>query len=114
MTIASRTPEGEPFACRVCGAVDRVEVSPLVGDAVCTRCGGYIAKFLGHFDHLGHRQRIVLETDLAELLGGDSLDVVERMMELEEELGVMMDWDEVARCQTLEDLARYVSRLTEG
>jgi hypothetical protein len=81
VAVASRTPEGEPFACRVCGTVDRVEVSPLVQDAVCTRCGGYIAKFLGHFEQLFPRQVVSLDEDLAKLLVQDSLAVVEWVMD---------------------------------
>jgi acyl carrier protein len=113
--IASRTPEGDPFSCRVCGAVDRIEVSPLVADAVCTRCGGYLAKFLGHFDErIGRGKPIPLDADLAPLLAAeDSLDVLEGVMELEEELGVRMDFDEVQRCRTIEDLAHYLHRLNE-
>ena len=39
MTISSRTPEGEPNRCPVCGAVVAVEPSDPAGDAPCPRCG---------------------------------------------------------------------------
>jgi hypothetical protein len=109
--ISSRTPEGDAFSCKVCGTVDRIAVSPLVEDAVCTRCGGYLAKFLGHF-HGG--RPLPLSEDLATLLAGDDLDVIERVMDLEEELGVMMDLDEVQQCRTVEDLLRYIVSLRDG
>jgi uncharacterized paraquat-inducible protein A len=50
VTIASRTPEGDAFSCRVCGAVDRVEPSPLTDDAVCPRCGGYLDRLIAFID----------------------------------------------------------------
>ena len=112
MTISSRTPEGDSFSCKVCGATDRVEPSPLTGDAVCPRCGGYLAKFLGHFEVLLSRPAI--EAELAPLRNADSLDVMERVMLLEEDLGFQVNWDEVQRCRTVEDLVRYLAALRDG
>jgi acyl carrier protein len=40
MTISSRTPEGTPHRCPVCGHGLRVEPSLFFGDAPCPRCGG--------------------------------------------------------------------------
>lgn len=37
--ISSRTPEGSPNRCPVCGADARVEPSDPVGDAPCPQCG---------------------------------------------------------------------------
>jgi hypothetical protein len=109
MTISSRTPEGEPAACPLCGAEVRVEPSILIGDATCPRCGQWL-----WFVHMAERTRLwdAHETQplharllavLARRLGvdpatiannprlltdlaADSLDVVELVMELEEEL----------------------------
>lgn len=39
MTIASRTPEGEPIRCSVCGMECRIEPSPDTADAPCPSCG---------------------------------------------------------------------------
>jgi serine/threonine protein kinase len=39
MVISSRTPEGEPNRCPVCGAFLRVEPSRPAGDAPCPKCG---------------------------------------------------------------------------
>ncbi len=47
MTISSRTPEGEPNRCIVCGAEFRIEPSIPSGDAPCPNCG-----YLCFFPHL--------------------------------------------------------------
>lgn len=39
MRIATRTPEGQPLECRVCGKTTLVLVSDPPGDAVCPNCG---------------------------------------------------------------------------
>ncbi len=37
--ISSRTPEGEPYYCSVCGADNRIEPSRPPGDVPCPSCG---------------------------------------------------------------------------
>ena len=39
MVISSRTPEGQPNHCPVCGSHLRIEPSDPAGDAPCPRCG---------------------------------------------------------------------------
>lgn len=39
MPPSSRTPEGEPLRCPICGASQRVDVSRPPGDCVCASCG---------------------------------------------------------------------------
>jgi anti-anti-sigma regulatory factor len=39
MVISSRTPEGQPNHCPVCGNFDSIEPSDPAGDAPCPRCG---------------------------------------------------------------------------
>ena len=39
MIPSSRTPEGEPLCCPLCGHEVRVEVSHPAGDAPCPHCG---------------------------------------------------------------------------
>jgi anti-anti-sigma factor len=39
MVISSRTPEGTPNRCPVCGAHLKIESSEPAGDAPCPRCG---------------------------------------------------------------------------
>jgi acyl carrier protein len=104
MAISSRTPEGTPNRCPVCGSEVRIEPTQPFGDAPCPVCG-----ILLWFVAVGSETRYFVTTDelveglLAERLGVsleslrggrwrelgiDSLDVVELIMELEEELGV--------------------------
>lgn len=42
MRISSRTPEGEPQRCPVCGNEARVETSAVSGDATCPSCGSLL------------------------------------------------------------------------
>jgi anti-anti-sigma factor len=42
MSISSRTPEGEPCRCPLCGAENDVEPSSPPGDASCPQCGRLI------------------------------------------------------------------------
>jgi anti-anti-sigma factor len=39
MVISSRTPEGTPNRCPVCGTQPKIEPSEPAGDAPCPRCG---------------------------------------------------------------------------
>jgi hypothetical protein len=100
VTISSRTPEGVPNHCPVCGHAFNIEPSKPFGDAPCPACGtllwfvtnGEGARF---FDpeagglielvaaRLGVSPDAVRTGRLAEF-GLDSLDVVELVMELEE------------------------------
>lgn len=112
MVISSRTPEGSPNCCPVCGNTVRIEPS-LFGEAPCPCCG-YLLWFFtlkgeAHFflseESTEIRERLL--TRICEKLrierdtliwnssglsfqseaGIDSLDLVELVMELEEELG---------------------------
>lgn len=108
MTVSSRTPEDDPYTCRVCGAVGLVEPSPLPGDAVCPRCGGYLGRVLDGFG--GLLGGASLDTRLDALPAFDSLDLAERV----ERLGGRPEWDDLARCETVEDVVRYLARLHDG
>ena len=109
MTISSRTPEGQPNHCPICDADVLIEPSPLFGDATCPNCGNLLW-FLNlqsqpHVfprstsrrirdrviaivaSQLGvDREKITEDTSFINDLGADSLDTVELIMELEEEL----------------------------
>ena len=52
--------------------------------------------------------KISMQTDIAEDLGADSLDVVELMMSVEEEFGVTIDEDEVRKFKAVGDVAQYI------
>ncbi len=118
MTISSRTPEGLPSRCPLCGAATKLEFSLPSGDAPCPNCGHLLwssAELLSSFQNrfaetLGvATDRITPDTTFAEL-GADSLDTVELVMELEEEFDISIPDDAAERIQNVGDLIRYVSR----
>ncbi len=117
MIISSRTPEGEPIRCPLCQAdvvVEPsivVEPSVLVGDATCPCCGHLLwfvqtGDTIRLFDSLrSHREKDRVLEIIADRLGVDrnrftndpylvpdldaeSLELLELVMELEDEL----DW----------------------
>ncbi len=53
-------------------------------------------------------EKIGANTDIADDLGADSLDVVELMMSVEEEFNVSIDEDEVRNFKTVGDVAQYI------
>ena len=116
MTVSSRTPEGQPNHCPICDAEIYIEPSQPFGDAPCPACGQllwftrrrdglmfydstkakirksrireFIAQQLGvAFNKIPQN---INELDVLKL-GGDSLDVVELFMELEEEFDIHAD-----------------------
>jgi acyl carrier protein len=109
MVISSRTPEGSPNSCPVCGNTVRIEPS-IFGEAPCPCCGhllwffvlrGEPVFFLSEesmelreqvlariCENLGvNRDALLSDPSLRSELGIDSLDLVELVMELEEEFG---------------------------
>ncbi len=116
MTIASRTPEGLPSRCSLCGAEANVEYSA-AGDAPCPQCG-----FLLWESHdLLTRFRAVLSRELSlptEEVGPefllklerDSVDLVELVMEIEDEFGVAIADDDYAGMRTVRDVVEYILR----
>lgn len=109
MTISSRTPEGSPGKCPLCQADVVIEPSILTGDAPCPQCGHLLwfvqlndqAYFFDRQTAAAKRphlleviaQQLGVEPDrienvphLLRKLRADSLDMVELVMELEEEL----------------------------
>lgn len=110
MRISSRTPEGSPNHCPVCGSDVRIEPSAPFGDAPCPNCGTLLwfvalPEETRLFEHVTSRaiQERVIEivaerlgvpkepvaesANIFEEVGADSLDVAELVMELEEEFG---------------------------
>ena len=106
MSVSSRTPEGQPNRCPVCGAEVEIEPSVLFGDAPCPQCGTLLwftnvpgPRWFEHEKAQGLRRGLCER--LGEILGVsadaierdpsfvrdlnlDSLDVVELVMGLEE------------------------------
>jgi len=52
--------------------------------------------------------KIARDTDIAEDLGADSLDVVELMMAVEEEFGINFDDEDLTGFKTVADVVRYI------
>jgi acyl carrier protein len=105
MTIATRTPEGLPFGCPICGQVANLEPSYPAGDAVCPACGSLLWWFR---DYLGRTlaiesAAIKLETGLRDL-GLDALDQVEMVMELEERFDLAPVGNPGPEIETVRDL----------
>lgn len=48
------------------------------------------------------------KTDIAEDLGADSLDVVELIMTLEDEFGLMIEDEEIMELKTIGDVVNYI------
>jgi hypothetical protein len=64
MAISSRTPEGLPHRCPICGAVALVEPAWPRGDAVCPACGSWLLYLRDHIPNLDERlQELELHGD---------------------------------------------------
>lgn len=108
MTIASRTPEGFPSRCPICGADSQIEFSDPGDDAVCPVCGSHLLlaqMIVDRFRRKLAEQLGVAEEELTgdflSNLGADSLDTVELLMELEEDFDFDLPIDEAERIHTI-------------
>ena len=52
--------------------------------------------------------QITENTDVVNDLGADSLDVVEMMMSVEDEFGLMIEDEEIAEMRTVGDVVNYI------
>ena len=90
MVVSSRTPEGQPQLCPICGALVTTTPDTPFGDSTCSRCGALLAQLS---DSLQARLRQWIEQlgpdgFITRDGGLDSLDTVELVIELEEELNL--------------------------
>lgn len=132
--IASRTPEGWPNRCPVCGAEIRIEPSQPTGDAPCPQCGVLLwfrdspegvrcyeasliesirkrlAAFVGQMLGVAPLLAADSQTFLEESLIAESLDAVELVMELESEFGIAVSADEAAQIKTVGDAVEFIAR----
>ena len=108
MTISSRTPEGDPHRCAICGGVVVTESSEPLGDSVCPRCGTLLIALRDRLG--GDKERITPETSFVNDLGADSLDTVELVMALEEEFDINIPDDEAENIRTVADAIRAILR----
>lgn len=54
---------------------------------------------------------VKMEARLVEDLGADSLDVVELVMSFEDEFGIALPDEDVAKLKTIKDIVDYISNL---
>ena len=116
MTVSSRTPEGFPSHCPLCGVLTDIEYSDPLGDAACPNCGHLLLLSTSIFASLQNQvaealgvnpDRITIDTSFDEL-GADSLDTVELIMDLEEEFEISIADDTAEKIQTIGDIIRYI------
>ncbi len=122
MSISSRTPEGLPSHCPLCGGETNLEFSDPAGDAPCPHCGHLLwmsGQMLRRVQVLIATQlgatpdKVTVDTPLSLTgLGADSLDTVELVMMFEEELEVTIPdvAAESAELKTVGDLVRLLER----
>lgn len=111
MQISSRIPEGQPHRCPICGKVVALEPSKPVGDLICPKCAHLLAWFQERYG-----DDVKPSSSFLEVLGTDtdSLDIVEFVMDLEDDLGVSLqeeDAEEFVKIKTVADAITYIQRL---
>jgi acyl carrier protein len=112
MTISTRTPEGQPLHCDVCGAMVVVEISPGSGDATCPACGQLLWRVQNRLAtelNLSDDD-ITLTRQLQGELVADSVEFVELVMALEDEFDLAIPDAEYERLRTVGDVVRYLRR----
>lgn len=122
MHASSRTPEGIPSDCPLCGACTNIEFSDPAGDAPCPNCGHLlwassqliqsVAKW--YEDVLGTSAGIINADTRFSDAGADSLDTVEIAMELEEAFGVDFPEEAAEGLETIGDAVRYIQDKRRG
>ena len=118
MTIASRTPEGYPSHCPICGAEANIEYSEPIGDATCPSCGHLLWRRSEIVDQLRNRISKALDVPIESVtlpmylkdLGADSLDTVELAMDLEEEFDISLTASEAEKIETIADLLGIIEK----
>jgi acyl carrier protein len=115
MTISSRTPEGVPFHCPLCGEQMNLETSVSgvaveFSDGCCPRCGQLLWWFKDRLSVLWEKpvDQIDLKTALRLVSEADSLDTVELVMALEEGFDLTIPDDAAERIHTLADAIRFL------
>ena len=117
MSISSRTPEGCPGECPLCGTKSKLEFSNPGEDCPCPVCGCLIWRSTEILqtvartcaEQLGVSQELITaDSNFINDLGADSLDTVELVMELEEEFDLNIPDDVAERMNTVGDVVRFI------
>lgn len=109
MVISSRTPEGHPFRCPICGQAAALDVSLPPGDSICPSCGELLWWFR---DRIG--AEINSHTAFTTAFGSDSLDLLELVMEVEEKFGVTLADEDAEQVLTVADAIRILRKYLPG
>ncbi|MEM6798726.1 MAG: phosphopantetheine-binding protein [Planctomycetota bacterium] len=119
---ASRTPEGMPSRCFVCGAEVNLEYSATgfddSNDAPCPNCGCLLIRSAATAERLYTEIAALLGIDREDLQNGrklgklalDSLETVELVMSLEESFDADLPPEELKQIESVEDLVRLAIR----
>ncbi len=112
MPISTRTPEGEPLQCPICGTVAALEIADPTGDALCPACGHLLWMFRDSVSRVCGvpLEEIALSASLRDDLDMDSLAVVELVMELEDRGGMIVPDGDYEKLRTVRDVLDYLRR----
>lgn len=114
--VSSRTPEGSPGHCVLCGREVCVEFSNPGDDATCPHCGNLIRRsmelleqFESYWGRLPSRslESLGVSSRFQEL-DYDSLEMVEFVMQLEATYGVALAEDDAANISTVGDAIKCI------
>lgn len=109
MPISTRTPEGEPLRCPICGTVAALEIADPAGDALCPACGHLLWMFRDSVSRVCGvpLKEVALSASLRDDLDMDSLAVVELVMELEDR-GLAIPDGDYEKLRTVRDVLDYL------
>jgi len=119
VAISSRTPEGTPSHCSLCGAKTNIEFSSPAKDAPCPNCGYLLWESSQLVESITNRLVETTGNDgitvdmLVDGLGADSLDVVELVMELEEEYDFSLSDGAGEQLNSVGDVVRFILGVTD-
>lgn len=111
MTVSSRTPEGAPLECPLCGRTARLELCEPLRDATCPACGQLLT-WLAHRQN-GNEKSPHSVDDVLENLKADSLDLVELIMEMEDDFGITFPDSVYEQIRSPRDAVRALSKLID-
>ena len=118
MNVSSRTPEGTPSHCLLCGTNVNIEFSSPANDAPCPSCGHLVWKST----QLVHSLRVRIENTLGVStnqmtadtpfydIGADSLDAVEIVMQLEEDFDITIPDADAEQIRSIGDAVRFIEK----
>ena len=107
--ISSRTPEGEPNRCHVCGAEICLDPSRPPGDAPCQNCGTLAWFPLGKKDR--HGRWITRATSFTKDIGLDSLEMADLILTFEKRFRVSIPRRLAKRIDTVGDAIEIIESL---